>query len=560
MLENKKACPYSHLHDDKHSYQSNHFYQKIKTCFVSANILLVLTMLFIAFYSHNPMVLLAWPVIFVALLMIYSYWIGLQFKPLNNSRSFPYCGILTNIYDVLFRSSLLLRDIDVERKLKYGDIYLSFFGLRPVVIVTSANLAEQISKDIVRFAKSDPRDLCMPYFYEWVGNNNIVLANGDKWKETRKLIHPVLNDVQLFVPVMYEKTQYFCDKIDYMISKSNVSDFSSIKLTRWLKALSLDISGEALFGYNFNHLNEETNPGIEATDYVLQEIFSPLRLALPLINHMPIKSNQHLRNSIKLLDELVLKMIDFYLQQLNKNELMEQNVLAMLLQGQHEKSISTHDLRNNILALVLASHETTQVALGGVLYYLAKYPEWQERIREESKILFPDLTAIISELNNVSDIRSSSYWKLKTFENLDNFILESLRHYSPLANQNPRTTLENVELGGYEIPKGTLVIMNLHAIHMNEAEWNRASEFNPDRFKKESKFNKFAYLPFGNGPRICSGREFSLIEQKLAVCMLLRKYEIRLPHDNYQVPIMRYSFTGIPDDSFQLDFKRLSDS
>jgi len=204
---------------------------------------------------------------------------------------------------------------------------------------------------------------------------------------------------------------------------------------------------------------------------------------------------------------------------------------------------------------VLASHETTQVSLSGVLYYLAKYSDWQNRLRDEAIALFPDMEGFFSGVNDAQDLKNTPYWKLKTFKNLDNFILESLRLYSPLANQNPRTTMESVEIVGYQIPKGATIIMNLHAIHVSESEWENPMLFDPDRFNKGNRGNKYSFLPFGNGPRICSGREFSIIEQKLVVCYLLQRYEITLPNKDYTVPLKRYSFTGIPEDDFSLCFK-----
>jgi cytochrome P450 len=142
---------------------------------------------------------------------------------------------------------------------------------------------------------------------------------------------------------------------------------------------------------------------------------------------------------------------------------------------------------------------------------------------------------------------------------MGNFILESMRLYSPLANQNPRTTTQDTMLGDYFIPKGTLVIMNIHAIHMSDSEWDYPNEFNPDRFHKGVCQNKFAYLSFGAGQRLCSGRNFSLIEQKIVLCHVLRHFQIALPEENYKVPLLRGSFTGVPADHYHLCFNRLDE-
>lgn len=193
-----------------------------------------------------------------------------------------------------------------------------------------------------------------------------------------------------------------------------------------------------------------------------------------------------------------------------------------------------------------------------MLYYLAKYPHYQETLRQESLSLFPDLVWDFSENSQSKDMsRDSIYKKLQLFHTMGNFILESMRLYSPLANQNPRTTTQDTILGDYFIPKGTLVIMNIHAIHMSDVEWDNPHEFNPDRFHKGVCQNKFAYLSFGAGQRLCSGRNFSLIEQKIVLCHLLRHFQIELPEENYKVPLLRGSFTGVPADHYHLRFKRL---
>jgi cytochrome P450 len=564
-VQNKIQCPFSSKKEMTEPYRCEKYYFIEEKIFLfSALLLLIISPLFLIFHAikwgssfeYISICLLGW--VATLLLMVFFYERAINSKFTNNEtrKNMPSCGIFRVAYDVLFRQSILLREFDLERKSKYGDIYLSFFGLRPVVIATSSKIAEIISKDYVTYAKSDPRDLNMPFFYNWVGNNNVVLANGDRWQEIRKLIHPVVNNVDAFLPVMNKKALLFCEKIQEQIAfKQDKDGMATIALTRWLKALPLDVAGEALFGYDFNHLNEQSNPGIDATDYILNEIFNPLRLSFSVINRLPIASNRKLKNAIKLLDGLVSDMIAHYvLQKRNHPIFSDKNVLAMLVDN--EDAINHEELRNNILALVLASHETTQVSLSGVLYYLAKYPHWQDKLRDESIELFPNIEEMFSSMNDAHDVKNTPYWKLKTFKNLDNFILESLRLYSPLANQNPRTTMESVEIEGYQIPKGATIIMNLHAIHMSEAEWKNPDIFDPDRFNKGNRRNKYSFLPFGNGPRICSGREFSIIEQKLVVCYLLRRFEITLSSEDYTVPLKRYSFTGIPEDHFSLRFQR----
>lgn len=497
-------------------------------------------------------------VIFIGTFHFYSISVRSKFTNIqslstSNNKRIPVHGIFRTLFDILMKPGTLLRDIDVQRMHKLGDIYLMLIGFRPAVVVTSAALSEKISRSYDDFAKSDPRELNMPFFFQWVGNNNVVLANGDSWRRIRELTHYPLNEIHIFAPVFNQKARVLCDSIRNIVEKGEDNDKKGVEvnLSRWLKAVSLDSAGEALFGYNFNHLNEESNPGIDAMDYIINEIFDPMRIAFPIKNRLPLKSNHRLRESMKHLDGLVMDMIDHINN--DKSSRSNNNVLEMLIRGQQSDVLNANELRNNIIAMVLASHETTQVSFGGVLYYLAKFPELQENLRKDALALFPDLDAALSRLDmSKENKKDDTYQKLRRFDSMENFILESLRLYSPLANQNARTTTQDTELGGYHIPKGTLVVMNIHAVHMNSSEWNSPETFNPERF--ENSTNKFAYLPFGAGPRICSGRNFSLMEQKIVLCHLLRYFRIELPFSDYTVPLRRGSFTGIPDASFRLRF------
>lgn len=494
-------------------------------------------------------------------LHIYSLSVRARFKPVDTSagcektalqRAIPVHGLCATLFDIVLRRKTLLRNIDIERMKKHGDIYLLFAGPLPVIVVTSSSLVEKISRDYHVFAKSDPRALNMPYYFKWVGNSNVVLANGEQWHRIRQLTHPALNSVHVFSTVFNDKARFLCQALREKVAASTTAEGTTIALTRWLKAVSLDSAGVALFGFDFKHLQEISNPGIDAMDFVIAEVFDPARMVLPLKNRLPLESNRKLEKCMKHLDQLVLDMIASIRQEEDEHE--RGNVLKMLIRGQRREALDTNELRNNVIAMVLASHETTQVSLGGVLYFLARYPALQEKLRDESIALFPDLDQAFSRMENGQQ-SNSTYRKLRSFHSLGNFILESLRLYSPLANQNPRTTSSDTELGGYRIPKGTLVSMNIHAIHMNPKEWDRPEDFNPDRFFEEGCENKFAYLPFGAGPRLCAGRNFTLMEQKIVLCHLLRHFEISLPHPGYEVPIRRGSFTGLPEDSFELRFR-----
>jgi cytochrome P450 len=458
----------------------------------------------------------------------------------------PKFGLIGLIYQLLIRRKTSLRDMDLERRDTYGDVYLMFIGYRPAVVVTSSALAKEIAKKTEIFEKSSPVELNMPYFSKWVGSNNVVLANGDDWLRLRAIVHKELTSTEKYFPTICQKALALNDNIDVEIGNS---DAEELYLNRWLKAFSLDVAGETLFGYDFKHLKEIVNPAIQAMDLVIAEIFSPLRMAFPIVNKLPTATNRRLEASISYIDTLVNSMKAEFVRNAS---LGTTNLMKCLMEGHEANRLTDDELRNNIITLVLSSYETTQVSLGGVLYHLAKYPRYQEEIRRESNKLFPNLREDI--LGNAG----SAYERFHKFALLDSFILESLRLYSPLANQNARTARANTQLGGFRIPAGTTIIINIHSIHMSGASWQDPDEFDPHRFDKGHRNDKDAFLAFGAGHRLCSGRNFSLLEQKVAVCCLLQNFNLSFPEERYSVPLKRTSFTGLPDESFRLRFERLA--
>lgn len=223
------------------------------------------------------------PISFLLSFFIYEKKVQTIFSPLNSNstKKIPKYSFFKLLYDVCIRKNTSLRDMDIERMKKLGDIYIMFMGYRPVLVITSSKLAKQVSQAPSIYVKSNPIDLNMPYFYKWVGNTNIVLSNGSHWKKLREIIHKKLTATNVYFPIMCRKTL----ELVYNIRKTiNGRIKSEILINRWLKALSLDIAGESLFGFAFNHLKEASNPAIDAMDYIISEIFNPLRVPFPLIN------------------------------------------------------------------------------------------------------------------------------------------------------------------------------------------------------------------------------------------------------------------------------------
>lgn len=250
LSEVKKSCPFGNDHDSHltSSISNNSWYISIKKRWASYLIFslfaiwsvyeIAIVLEFITSHLWLPILLS----LINGVLVIHGYCKMVQKKFMKPLNVIPVCGIFRTFYDVIFRPKALLRDIDVERQQTLGDIYLMFVGLRPAIVVTSSAFAKEISKTLEVYYKSDPRELNMPFFYDWVGNNNVVLANGEKWRQLRELIHHAVNEVELFIPIFNQKAKLLADsmlqEVDSQMHLSKKG--TNIPLTRWLKAISLD--------------------------------------------------------------------------------------------------------------------------------------------------------------------------------------------------------------------------------------------------------------------------------------------------------------------------------
>jgi len=167
----------------------------------------------------------------------------------------------------------------------------------------------------------------------------------------------------------------------------------------------------------------------------------------------------------------------------------------------------------------LAGHETTSVALQYCIYNLAQNPEYQNRLREDILKQFPN-----HDLN---------YDTVKDCYFLNNMIYESMRLFTPIPILPARITTEDIEIEGWVIPKGYRISVCIWKTQHSKEVWgDDAEEFKPDRFNDLTKLQSACFFPFGGGARVCLGQPFSVLEQKLFLIRLLKKYQISWPSES----------------------------
>ena len=233
-----------------------------------------------------------------------------------------------------------------------------------------------------------------------------------------------------------------------------------------------------------------------------------------LLERLPIGPMPGMKRALAALDDLIFGII----RERRASGKLGDDLLGMLLEAEDESgSMSDRQVRDEALTILLAGHETTANALTFALWNVAKYPEVQQKMREE-------VTAVCGDrAPGAEDFRSLSY--------IERVFAESMRIYPP-AWVVARTAVRDYTMRtGEFIPKGAHLIASQLVVHHDPRWWPDPLRFDPDRFLDAAKAGrpKFAYFPFGGGARYCIGEGFAWMEGVLMLATVLQQRELRLP-------------------------------
>ncbi|MGW4164257.1 cytochrome P450 [Streptomyces sp. NPDC004788] len=187
--------------------------------------------------------------------------------------------------------------------------------------------------------------------------------------------------------------------------------------------------------------------------------------------------------------------------------------LLMAAESDGDSGFDATELREQVLVFLLAGHETTATSLAFALHLLAKHPEEQKRAHEEVDRVLAGRTPGAADLDRLPY--------------LTRVLKEAMRLF-PAAAAIGRRAVEATEIGGYTIPAGADVIVAPWVTHRHPRYWDDPERFDPDRFTPEAEAGRprYAWFPFGGGPRACIGQHFSMLESVIALAMVLQSYEL----------------------------------
>ena len=236
--------------------------------------------------------------------------------------------------------------------------------------------------------------------------------------------------------------------------------------------------------------------------------------ATKLETSLPFPANRRFWRALAELDGVVYRIIA----DRRASGRDEPDLLSMFLSARDEdtgEGMNDRQLRDEVMTMLLAGHETTSLALSWTYYLLSRHPEAEQAIADEVTAVVGNARPAFAHLDRLTFIR-------RVFD-------ESLRLYPPAWGFS-RRALADDELGGYRVPKGSLVYLIPFVLHRRSKLWPDPERFDPDRFTSENEAArpKFAYLPFGGGPRGCIGNHFAIVEAQLIVASIAQRFRVEL--------------------------------
>jgi cytochrome P450 len=332
----------------------------------------------------------------------------------------------------------------------------------------------------------------------------LLTSEGALWQRQRKMTQPALHGQQVasFIGIMERSTLALLERWEHRASQGEVFD-----IVPDLMHLTLNIASQALFTTSLESETEIIRETLAiGRDYSVDQAWSVVRLP----QSVPTPGNRRYSKGLAAFHGVIDRMIVARRAVHQKTP----DLLTLLMEARDEEGrpMSDKQLRDEVATLLTAGHETTTLALSWACYLLARHPQVQERLRPE----FEFLRGGAPGYENLSRLRYSRM-----------VVDETMRLYPPVWVIS-RQAIADDEIGGYRIPAGSEILMFPYITHRHPKWWPEPEKFLPERFAPENApaRQKFAYVPFGAGPRACVGLNFAMTEILVVLALLLQRFHL----------------------------------
>uniref|UniRef100_A0A182KDL3 Cytochrome P450 n=1 Tax=Anopheles christyi TaxID=43041 RepID=A0A182KDL3_9DIPT len=436
-------------------------------------------------------------------------------------KAYPFVGTLYLFFGK--KSHEIFTMID-QRTRQYDGIHRIWVGMTPEVRLSKAEYVEQI----ISASKHTEKANLYRFLADWLGEG-LLTSKGERWFQHRKLITPTFhfNILDGFCEVFAENGSVLVGRL-----QQHANTGKPVNIYPFITKAALDVICETAMGVKVHaQTTGEDNAYVNAV-YELSSLFLE-RLVRPWLHpDWTFRRSALGRKQADLLAVLhgytrkVIRERRRTLHDSERNQPEAEHVLGrrkrlafldLLLESATTSGLLTdEDVREEVDTFMFEGHDTTTAGMSWALFLLALHPDVQERVHQEIDSIF-----------HGSD-RPATMQDLSEMKLLERCLKETLRLY-PSVSFFGRTLSEDVTLGGYHIPAGTIVGIHTYNVHRDERFFPDAETFDPDRFLPEhtERRHPYAYIPFSAGPRNCIGQKFALLEEKSLVSSVLRPFRIR---------------------------------
>ena len=363
-------------------------------------------------------------------------------------------------------------------------------------------------------------------------NDGLLSAEGEQWRLQRRVLAPMFarRTVMDFTPAMLAAAQALVDRW------SGLGDRATIDVAAELARVTLEVLERTILSDGFGS-DAETIRIAMATYFNTIGKISPLDI-LGVPDFVPRLGRLRVRSTLKFFEAEVDRVISARRRILAEQpERAPNDLLTHLLQAQDSESddhIKESEVRSNILTFIAAGHETTANTLSWAMFLLSQSDEWRERVEAEvDRELVGPAGGIADRLVETCAV-----------------IEETIRLYPPIAAIS-RVALDGDNLNGERVRPGSLIVISPYVLHRHRLLWDCPDAFDPRRFLGNARaaIDRFAYLPFGAGPRKCIGSTFALQEATLVLAVIVRRFRFELKPGHPVWPMLRVTLrpaNGLP--------------
>ena len=381
----------------------------------------------------------------------------------------------------------------------YGDVvHTRFLYVHAYFLYNPSDIESLLTTNAKSYRKAE--SFRSPFLHRLVGNG-LVTSEGDFWRRQRRLAQPAFHRQRIssYGDVMVQYAQR---------AIASWQPGERRDLARDMTRLTLEIVVKTLFN---SDVSDDADHIGEILSGVVKPFASQATVKWILDNRLPTPGHRRYFRAVSEIDRILFRIIA----ERRASGYDEGDLLSMLLQAQDDdgSQMSDAQLRDEVMTLFLAGHETTALALSWSWYLLATNPEAERKFHAE-------LDEVLGgRAPNVSDLPKLKYTEMIT--------KESMRLYPP-AYAVGREAIQETEIGGYRVRKGTQLFAFPWVTHRDPRYFDEPDAFKPERWESSEQPSKYAYFPFGGGPRQCIGNYFAMMEIVLLLATIGQRFRFKL--------------------------------